>query len=190
MITVREKSDSSVYMFKNSEKLTIAINFLYKNRNTRFLNSELFKLNGKYYLFIKKNERKRIECIEEFSDKTCTSEQTYGKQYTNAYYYNGNYLFFISRTLGHLNTAFSVAAAFWLRLWTVGRRCSIWFSRLIFLLWCAASHFKSSRQIHIYIVTFIILFMVFVVNVARVQRITKNTKKRKRLTFASESFSL
>lgn len=89
MITVREKSDSLVYMFKNSEKLTIAINFLYKNRNTRFLNSELFKLNGKYYLVIKKNERKRIENIEEFSDRTYKTNITlsilreYGKQIIN-----------------------------------------------------------------------------------------------------------
>lgn len=86
MITVREKSDTIVYMFKNSEKLTLAINCLYRNRNTRFLNSELFKLNGKYYLTVKKKERKSIENIEEFSDNTFKTNLTvsilneYGKQ--------------------------------------------------------------------------------------------------------------
>ncbi len=86
MTMLRVKSNILLYMFTNSEKLTLAINCLYSNRNTRYLGSDLYIYDNKYYLSIKKSERKNLYKIEEFSDKTLYANQyisilkEYGKQ--------------------------------------------------------------------------------------------------------------
>ena len=70
MAALKTKEKIITYIFKNSEKLTLAVNCLYANRSTRFLKSNLYVLSKRYYLTIVSKYDKSVEKISEFSALT------------------------------------------------------------------------------------------------------------------------
>ena len=73
MAALKTKEKIITYIFKNSEKLTLAVNCLYANRSTRFLKSNLYVLSKRYYLTIVSKYDKSIEKIGEFPDGSSTA---------------------------------------------------------------------------------------------------------------------